>query len=563
MAVISGFLAETSIHGYDRLYLTGDLDDYTAAWIDDLVYWAALPSPGIEALTENYPVSTTPYARSGWIGTSYYDDFYNRVHLSPRTLDIGNLLSVQTRNVSVWNAWITSQALSNIVEIATDGLTESGIVAPTTFTPLQERDFIVTVNVAGPATIDASYVFSFPSENPILSVIGRRVVVFAFPPNWAEPVVESLEWLTDVMLTHGGIEQRAGLRGTPRRALEYALTTLDRQQTNVLETVLLGWQSRLFAVPVWTDVQTLEVDVTMDSTVIACNTDGFEFTENGLALLWDGANAYESVEVAAPVAGFLLLKAGTLHTWKAGTRLYPIRLGRLQARQSLDRHTAHHVGGKVQFSLDDHPGVVADDTGPVYEGYRVYAGRNNWREPVETEMVRQIEDLDYQTGKFWRDDLSGLAAILKSWQWTLGSRAEIVAFRAWLHARGGRLNPFWSISQAIDMEVVAAVGAADTAITVRNIGYHRFIAGRVDRRHIAIRTVAGTTYYRRITASSEVDAASETLAIDSAIGVLLQPADIASVRFMHLTRLEGDAVEIEWHTPAVAESRAMLRSLPA
>lgn len=562
MAVISGFVPELSIHGYARLYITGDLDDYAAGWINDIAYWEAWPLVGIEPLVTHWPVSTTPLVKSGKIAVSYFDDFYNRVHVTPRALDIGNLLSVQTREVSVWNAWFTDQALSAINETGTTGLTESGIVAPTTFAPLEERAFEITVDTAGPAAIDAEYVFDFPTESPLLAVTGRRVVVFGHPPNWARPVLEKLNWLTDVMLAQGGIEQRVGLLDAPRRALAYELATLTRHQTNLLETMLLGWQSRLWAVPVWTDAQTLAADLTAGSLAIPCETSGYEFAADGLVLLWAAHDRHEAVEVESVGGSSLTLKTATLATWPAGTRLYPVRLGRMPARQRLRRETGHHATGAVEFAFDDNPAIAAADTGDVYDGYRVYAGRTNWAEPTEIEFVRQLDELDYETGKAWVDDLSGLAALLKSWHWLFKTRAEIVAFRGWLAARAGRRVPFWSISQAVDMEVVAAVGASDAAIHIRNIGYQRFLDGRADRRHIAIRTTSGTLYYRRITASTEVDADEEELAIDSALGATLQPADIASVRFMHLTRLEADAIEIEWHHLGVAECSTMLRSLP-
>lgn len=562
MAVISGFLPELSIHGYDRLYLTGDLDDYAAGWINDIAYWAALPSPGVEPLVTHWPVSTTPLARSGTIATSYYDDFYNRVHVTPRTLDIGNLLSVQTREVSVWNAWLTDQALSAISESGTDGLTESGIVAPTTFAPLEERAFLITVATTGPATIEAEYTFAFPTESPLLAVTGRRVVVFGHPPNWAAPVTEKLSWLTDVLLSHGGVEQRIGLRDAPRRALAYELATLTRHQTNLLETMLLGWQSRLWAVPVWTERQDLSGVVSAGSFTIPCATSGYEFAANGLALLWAAHDQHEAVEVEAVGANSITLKTATVAAWPAGTRLYPVRLGRMPARQKLVRETGHHLTGAVEFAFDDNVAIAPADTGDIYDGYRVYAGRTNWADPTEVEFVRQLEEIDYETGKAWADDLSGLAAILKSWHWLFKSRSEIVAFRGWLSARAGRRVPFWSISQGVDMEVIAPIGASDTAIHIRNIGYQRYLDGRADRRHIAIRTTGGATYYKRITASAEVDATDEELAIDSALGATLQPGDIQSVRFMHLTRLETDAIEIEWHHLGVAEASTMLRSLP-
>lgn len=562
MAVISGFVSQSSIQGYARLYLTGDLDDYAATWIGTLAYWASVPSPGAQLLTTNYPVSTAPAAKSGAIARSYYDDYYNRVHVIPGTLDIGNLLSVQIRSVSVWNAWITPQALSAINETATTGLTESGIVAPTTFAPLEERAYSITVDTAGPAAIDALYTFVFPTESPTLAVTGRRVVVFGHPPNWAARVTEKLAWLTDVLIAQGGIEQRVGLRDAPRRALAYELATLSRHQTNLLETMLLGWQSRLWAVPVWTERQDLAADLAIGSITIPCATASYEFAADGLALLWAAHDQHEAVEVLSVGGSSLTLKSATVAAWPAGTRLYPIRLGRMPARQKLTRETGHHVTGSVEFAFDDNPALAAVDSGTLYSGYYVYAGRTNWADPTEAEFVRQLDEIDYETGHAWVDDLSGLAAIVKSWHWLFKSRAEIVAFRGWLAARAGRRVPFWSISQAVDMEVIAPIGASDTAITIRNIGYQRFLDGRADRHHLAIRTTSGTLYYRMITGSTEIDAASEDLAIDSALGVLLNPADIESVRFMHLTRLETDAIEIDWHHLGVAECSTLLRSLP-
>lgn len=563
MTVLAGFLAAVAISGHPRLYLSVDLDGYSAAWIGTLATRAAAPSPGAQTLAEHYPVSTTPLVRAGLVARSYADDFYHRVHVVPPVLNIGNLLSVQTRQATVWNAHFTPQALSSIGAIGTDGITATGIVAPTTFAPLQESTFSITVATQGPASIAATYTFAFPAESPTLRVIGRRVVVFGHPPNWAEPVRERLTWLTDVLLTQAGTEQRIGLRAVPRRALEYALATRDRHQTNVLETLLLGWQARLYALPVWTDPQTLAAPLAAGSMTVPATTAGYEFAPGGLALLWRSHDVHESVEIASVGASALTLRAATLAAWPAGTQLYPVRLARLPARQGLTRETAHHLTGRVAFAIDDNPGVAAADSGDTYAGHRVYLARTNWAEPTEIEASRQLETLDYDTGAPWVDDLSGLASLLKSWHWTLGSRADVVALRGWLAARAGRRTPFWSATQAADLEVLEPIGASATAITVRNVGYARFLAGRADRRHLAIETLAGARFYRAITAASEIDATRESLAIDAALGVTLAPGDIASVRFLHLSRLESDEVEIEWHTAAVATCSTMLRSLPS
>lgn len=562
MPVISGFYAQDGLGQYDSPYISTDLEAYTSGWINSLANWLSPRAPGAAPLTSALPVSTTPLAVDGWRAKAHVDDFYYRIHVVPRNLDIGNLLSVQTREASVWNAWPESRQLSAINETGTDGIDESGIVAPSTFAPLQEQTLTLSITRDGPAVMNATYTFVFPAESPTLTVTGRRVVVFGHPPNWVEPVTERLEWLTDVMLTQGGIEQRIGLRNAPRRALAYDLLTADRNQTNQLETVLLGWQSRAFAVPVWTERQDLSAALAAGSLSIPCATSGYEFADNGLALLWLAHDKHEAIEIASVGASSLTLKSATVSAWPVGTRLYPVRLGRLAAQQKFTRETGRMLTGRVEFAFEDNPALTADDTGDVYAGYRVYAARTNWTEPVEIEFTRQVETIDFDTGTPWVDDLSGFAALVKSWHWTLSSRAEVVAFRQWLAAREGRRVPFWSVSQAEDIEVINAIGASDMVITIRNIGYARYLNGRADRRHIAIKTLAGAMYYRRITGATELSDTSEQLAVDSALGVLLNPAEIESVRFLHLTRLETDTVEIDWHHLGLAECRTLMRSLP-
>lgn len=562
MPAIDGFFPQPSLAGYVNLYLAADMDAYTEDWVGDPVRWAAGIIAGHASLVTHWPVSTTPSAHTGYIATSFYDDYYNRIHIAPRTIDIGNLLNVQTRQATIWNAYLTPQALSSVTESGTEGINESGITAPTTFAPIEERTIQITVDTNGPATINAHYTFHFPAESPVLTVTGRRVVVFGYAPNWSEPVRERMQWATDVLVTQSGIEQRVGLRAVPRRTLEYALLTQDRHASARLETILLGWQARIYALPVWTERQDLAAALPAGSTVVPCATSNREFSPDGLATLWRGHDQHEAVEVASVGASSITLKRGTTQAWPAGTRLYPVRLARLPQRQPLRRETDQLLSGMVSFDLVDHPGFQPMDSGDSYAGYRVYAGRINWSDPVEVETVRQLAVLDYTTGAPWVDDLSGLATILKSWHWTFGSRAEIVAFRQWLAARDGRRVPFWSVSQGDDLEVAAPIGSSDMSVTVRNIGYARYIDGRADRRHLVLTTRAGMRYYRAITAASEIDADTESLAIDAPLGATLQIGDIASLRFLHLTRLESDEIEIEWHTLDVATCSATLRSLP-
>lgn len=401
-----------------------------------------------------------------------------------------------------------------------------------------------------------------PNQISFVDSAGRLVAVFGYAPNWRERVVESYGWLTDVIEAYDGTEQRFALRDAPRRGLRYSLATLNQHAGNRLETLLLGWQSKLYAVPVWTDAQTLASDLPAGSLSAACDTAGYEFAVGDNALLWRAHDDYEALEISAVNAGGLGFVLPTVASFPAGTRILPIRLGRLPGAQKLERVTGRHFQGEVAFAFEDNPGWAAADAGDTYLGYRVYPLRPNWAGRLDVEHVRKLAELDYLSGAAWRKDESGLANLVKRWTWMHKSRADVVAFRTWLAARKGRLVPFWSETQGDDITVTTTIASADISIQIKNIGYQRLLNGRADRRHIALRTKAGAVYYRQILGATEISGELETLTLDASLGAAVNPDDIASLRFLHLTRLESDSIEIEWHHLSLAETTAAMRSLP-
>lgn len=562
MAAIAGFHARSPDAGYSRLYLTSDLDDYADDWVGNLAHWEAKRSPGAAALATHWPVSTTPYAKSGHVARSYFTDYYNRVHVIPAAVDIGNLLSRQTLDVSVWNAHLVPKTLSAITESGTSGLTESGITAPTTFAPLEERTFSVTVDINGPAVISALYTFDFGSEAPPLAVTGRRVIVFAHEPDWTKRVIEKYQWLTDVLDAYDGTEQRIALLGVPRRGLSYSFNVFSENERVRLENMLFGWQARIFAVPVWTEMQQLVAALPAGSTSVGCATSGYEFAAGDIVVIWTAHDRHEALEIASVGASGLTFALPTINEWPAGAALLPIRLGRVKPRLANTREMAFYMSQQIDFAFEDHPGWPVAETGDTYLGYRVHPQNPRFVPDTGREFSRKLSIFDHKTGSPWVKDQSDRLTLMGKWRWILRDRPEVAEFRSWLAARKGRTVPFWAESEGTDMEITATIASADISIQIRNIGYQRYLNGRADRRHIALRTKSGAVYYRKILGATEIDDATETLTLDAALGATITPADIASARFMHLSRLESDSIEIVWHTLTMAESNAAIRSLP-
>ena len=62
------------------------------------------------------------------------------------------------------------------------------IPPPTEFLPLDSRVYTLTVDVAGPATLDALYTFDFDLNDPTLRVVGDRVLPWPTAANKRSPL---------------------------------------------------------------------------------------------------------------------------------------------------------------------------------------------------------------------------------------------------------------------------------------------------------------------------------------------------------------------------------------
>lgn len=522
---------------------------------------SAIPVGRFGPLTNNAPFDSSPRSLAGVHARSFVEDYYYRVHVRPNRIDLGNTMSVQTREVEVWNAWFEANALADIVATNAEGMTLSGpSVPPTSFGPLESRIYVLSVTPNGPPVVNAAFRFDFALDAPVLRALGRRILGWVFAPDWSEPVIERLEWMTDVMESHVGVEQRVRLRAEPRRSFEYRVLLGSDQARVQMENRLISWQARVYGLPVWTDASITAIAIPAGATSLAVSTANKDFVVGGIVGLVNGLRS-EFAEITAVTANSVTLNDPIANDWPAGTKIVPVRSARVQNDLGVAYLTDAIAASRPQFQLEEEWPITPASESQDYLGYPVMLTPPNWTEDLEGRFGRKWHDLDYLTGRRVIDDLTGVAGVNRTHRWLLVGRAAVAAFRAWLAARAGKLKPFWLPSFQSDIAVVAPVGGTDAFLTVENRGYAEGPVAAVGRRDLLITTVSGARFYRRITAASEIDAASEMVAIDGTLGTTLQPHQFQRISFMHLVRLDTDNVEIAHVTDEVAEVVLPLRSL--
>lgn len=554
MAEIQAQLSSGSLGGLFNARLSDDLEQYAQD------YWPAHDSivedPPASSVTSNLPVTTVPREIASQHTRSYFDDFYNRVHINPRALRLGNLVSTQVSEVLVWNAWLFPITLEGI-EGVQEGVSIDGPQGPLALGALQEISWDVTVTPEGPSTIDTSLTWNFTEvPDARLQITGVRIVAWTLTPDWSDGIRERLAWSTDVMSSDERDEQRRAIRLSPRRSFDVRMYVEDRERA-LFEVMMRGWGGRIWAMPVWPDIQILRTPVTLGATSISCATEGRDFRAGGLAMLRsESAFVSEVVQVETVESDSLTLLRPTQMAWPAGSRLYPVRTARFEAQPRTRRLSDRATDVRATFILVE-PSDWPEAELPTYRGLPVLDARPDEAEDLTGTYERAMRMLDNISGIPFVLDAADAAFAVQAHAWKLNGIAERSAFRSLLYALRGRQVAVWLPTHADDLHLIETLASESVSATIENIGYARFGLGQVGSQDIRIELRNGDVYYRRITNAVAIDGETEQITIDTALGTTVAPEDVARICFMMLARSQSDVTEIHHVTDVegVATSR--------
>lgn len=505
------------------------------------------------ALRGNYTahgvVDVSSLARQGDRTATFFDDWYLRIHVTPMQLALGNVVSVQTRTIAVWNAWLDrSQTLSSVAVQGGDGVAiVPPVNPPAVFGPGEELTWTVSVGSDGPPVVDAVITWTFQGIAPLSAEItGNRITGWTQTPDWGgDGVTESLAWLTDILTPMSGIEQRRQLRIAPRRTFDFD-AILTAQGRRYMEAALFDWSSRVWALPIWPDGSMLGSDVLQGALSIALDTSNRDYVSGGLAMVIANATTYEILEIDSLADGAITLTHPTANTWPRGTaRIYPVRTARLASFPTLTRHTSDYSTVSPSFITVEPCDWTPNAGSAAYRGFPVIERRPNTVQEPTSIYNRLIVVGDPGTGVVDIDDLAGIGLPSHAHRFVLdGGAVDRAAMRSLLYALAGRAGAIWVPTWNDDLVLVGQVLNGAQTIDIEWSGYTRFLHGQIGRRDIRIELNDGTVRYRRLIGWVELDASTERLSLDTPLDVAFGPANVREISFLTLSRLDSDTIKM-------------------
>ncbi|WP_151979773.1 hypothetical protein [Acinetobacter guerrae] len=544
MANLNYWLTQSPLNPDHNILISVDFEGFTdEQWYP---YHESMVSVShVFALTTHYPVEANGRNIQFIKTQSYFEDYYNRIHISPTSLVLGNVASEQVSTVNLWNAYLVPKNLQSIGGTE-EGLNVSGQSNPPfNFAALQERAWNINIQPDGPSTIDVTLIWQFGSDQAVLHITGTRIVAFAWLIDWTNPVNESLQWLTDILQSQSGYEQRRSMRVAPRITFDADILVYDRER-QYFDLAMIGWGAKTFAMPIWPQQQWLNEAHNIGALIIYCDTTNRNFRANRLALL-RGHTAFENetVEIESVLADRLILKRPLQQNWPRGTCLSPAVTAQLNDQPQLtkrtDRMMRTHVTLNVTESVDHLEALPA----LTYRNYPVLADVPNESEDLTHSYERLLNQLDNKTGLRLQKDNALATFSIYQYAWMTVGRVAQSNLRSLFYALRGSQKAIWLPSFSDDLTVKAVIVASGQTLDIQWCGYTRFARGQLGRQDIQIILKNGSVLYRRITSATEVDGSTERLAVDQSFASQINPTDIFRISFMSLCRLSNDTVVFE------------------
>lgn len=500
-----------------------------------------------------------PVAHANYYGavedkTTFAFDWFEKFHVEPSLFDLGNVLTTQQIAVTVYSAYRkeyhTWLAFVNNAGAGVELLNAPSL--PAIFAPQTGTGgMLLEVSPNGPPTVDTTLDFVFDEMTLSPAITLERIILFDTQPEL--PYLELLEFLVQIMTHKDGSEMRVALRKNPRQFFEWDFILDAGRERSRIHNLLFDWQSRVFGIPQWHEATFTSVAVAINDLVINVRSTAFaDYREGGLVLIYKDSSTYDVLQTAPAGVGAttLTLVNPVLHAYTTNVLVMPLRSGITRPSISGDRFPSDVARLQVRFQVVDNDANLASVVGWNTYNSKILVDDVNslgGGRSMQEEFVQDIVTLDNATGipSFSSPWDKGKRRSVKVF-WTR-TQAALWKVRQLLHSLRGPQTSFYIPTFGKDLTPTANLTTGTNVLTISNVGYTKYIRQRVPMNIIRVVFVntATTPLLRRITASTEIDANTEQLTIDTNWPSTFTPAAVLRIEYVQLSRIDSNVVRIQ------------------
>lgn len=367
--------------------------------------------------------------------------------------------------------------------------------------------------------------WTFTTEPPPIDVVPPRT-------RPESPILEHLEFRTQINRRKNGTEERISLRRSPRTVLELRIAD-DHQY---MDSYLLGRAGANMAMPLWWEPAFLSAPAEAGDTILWLTNRHLTQFDGQHVFITDGAS-HEVCLVNNVFADHLVLARPLVNTYvQERAEVFPVHLAFLDHIQATRRMSSAMYDMKLTLAP-----AVSPLGETLYADGELVVSDVNFMPHLSNSFHRPGHRVDSGVGGVahytWLDH-SDIGSMLG---FRTYSREQLLALRTMLHRLSGRAVAFWLAAFEESLTPVADIIPGDNILDIAYCGYTEFVQGR--RGTIRIHTDT-EVLQRTVTSSEVISPTVERLRVHLPwVGTI--PVDsIRRIEYLDLVRLDTDDVII-------------------
>lgn len=381
--------------------------------------------------------------------------------------------------------------------------------------------------------------------------------VWPHPPNWSNGFDATIRYLTEVLRSYNGKEQRIAKRFHPRLSFEFEVMP-RRDAFHLVQRDLYRHGRDEMLVPFWPSRQRLATAPT-GATVEVDEVRDWMVPGKRACIVQNGAG--EDITISGVSGTTLTLQASVAGAWTAGADImeaFPARLDdRVRQRAFTDTVT------RVDLQFDVVPGQEGDYTpgpaGTTFDGLEVFEFPINWQTAprLDMEHEREIVDFDYGVNRVFQP--IAFPTLIKRGSLLRNGFAAVREVEDFFRRHRGRQREFYFPNPVRDMRAAVGLTTGSNVLLVDDPLLADMLAGDTVHRAIAVKTTVGT-FYRQI--MSAVQSGPHTqLQLRTNWPVSIPLENIGRIAFLNVANFASDAFSFEWRSYNVATTSVTISTL--
>jgi len=492
------------------------------------------------------------------IAKSFGSFFFDNVFLTPERIDAGVVVPGAEFSFELWHSFVDAKVLAGVTQtgafgVELNGATSGALYAFTSFAygvSLSQANGLIDYTAAFDFGTGSAYSFSLTASMAL--VMPERI-------DWSTQPEMSIQYLTEVIESFDGTEQRIALRDTPRCSLSYMYSMTDGQQYLFDNKIATSTGSMI--VPLWPLQCQLSRAVSAGDTSVALETINAHVMASDTLLISEGDES-EIVSVESVADRVVTLNTLAKKTFSTNAVVIPARVAYPSDESNATSLLRGFDQHSITFDLDEaqiqKPTPVDDfeylDSRPIFPF------NPDWSNDITTKYSRLRETHDPLIGVRSRyDRIKGAVKIL-SQTFRFFSEQERQRFEDFAELMNGAQGEFYATGPGQAFELSEDIIGPTYKFKIKSSGYTNSASSNSPAQIVAIKLYDGATIYRTILSATKNPDGTETITTKELTNNL-KISDFDTIVPLYLARFNHDDFRYIFDTSEVSTITKNIRQL--